>query len=212
MKGGRCEHLSSAYPAGAPVDRRRRRQPARWLAGPRRAAQSARQRLRGGRPSRQSALFRDRRHQGSPRPRRPRNAARRAGGDGAGTGRPRNHRCSERQGRRGGDHHQRRGPRSLAEAARTAARAHGLRVPGPNGTGLIVPRRQGQRQLHTADARVRQSRADLPIGRDRSRDARMGGAAPPGLSRRSPRSATLSTSTSATCSIISPSIATLARS
>jgi acetyltransferase len=31
------------------------------------------------------------------------------------------------------------GPGSLAEAARTAARAHGLRVLGPNGIGLIVP-------------------------------------------------------------------------
>lgn len=31
------------------------------------------------------------------------------------------------------------GPGSFAEAARTAARAHGLRVLGPNGIGLIVP-------------------------------------------------------------------------
>jgi acetyltransferase len=31
------------------------------------------------------------------------------------------------------------GPGSLAEATRTAARAHGLRVLGPNGIGLIVP-------------------------------------------------------------------------
>jgi len=31
------------------------------------------------------------------------------------------------------------GPGSLAEAARSAARAHGLRVLGPNGLGLIVP-------------------------------------------------------------------------
>jgi acetyltransferase len=31
------------------------------------------------------------------------------------------------------------GPGSLAEAARTAARAHGLRLLGPNGIGLIVP-------------------------------------------------------------------------
>src|ERR1700722_5754077 len=32
------------------------------------------------------------------------------------------------------------GTGSFAEAARTAARAHGLRVLGPNGLGLIVPR------------------------------------------------------------------------
>ena len=32
------------------------------------------------------------------------------------------------------------GAGSFAEAARTAARAHGLRVLGPNGLGLIVPR------------------------------------------------------------------------
>ena len=32
------------------------------------------------------------------------------------------------------------GPSSLAEQANTAARAHGLRVIGPNGLGIMVPR------------------------------------------------------------------------
>ena len=54
---------------------------------------------------------------------------------------------------------------------------HGLRLVGPNCLGVLVPRRQAQRELRGAQRRARRSRADLAVGRHRGRAGRMGGAA-----------------------------------